>query len=215
MIEWSKRLFELVQDWNYLIQRDGWRAALPVVGKEITRLPGRYMRFVILARSLLDPLPDPTPRLAIEIREFRPADLDLVRPINRPSEIKTCASRLAHGHQGLLGLYQGQPVGYAWSCTETSLERIHLELEPGDVLCTDAYTAPAFRNLGIQTALKLALFCLLRDTGYRRAIAYIEQHNYPSIAIWHRLGSQVVGHFSFIRIGPWRWGRATIHPPAG
>ncbi len=207
MMKWGRRLIELIEDWNYLIGRDGWRAALPVVGREVIELPCRCKKFAILTRSLLEPLPDLEPPLALEIREFRPADLELVRPINRPSEIRTCALRLARGHQGLLGLYQGRPVGYAWSCAETSLERVHLRLEPGDALCTDAYTVPDFRRRGIQTALTIARFRLLRDLGYRRAVAYIEQNNRPSLAVWRRVGGQVAGYFCFIRIGPWRWVR--------
>ena len=207
MMKWGRRLVELIEDWNYLVRRDGWRTALPVVGEEVVKLPCRHIRFAILARPLSEPLPNLTPRLALEIREFRPADIDLVRPINRPSEIRTCALRSARGHLGLLALTQGQPVGYAWSCSETTLERVHLKLEPGDALCTDAYTAPAFRGRGVQTALKVALFRLLRDLGYSRAVAYIDQHNYPSLAVWRRLDGQVVGHFNFIRIGLWRWVR--------
>jgi len=202
---WIKRVAELSKDWHYMIRRDGWRIALPAVVQELARLPYRRMRFVIVARSLSEPLPNLQPRIDLEIREIKSTDIHLVRQIDRPSEAKACALRLARGHRGLLALHRGQPAGYVWGCTETTLERVNLRLDPGDILCTDAYTAPAFRRQGVQTALKLALFLLFRDLGYSRVVAYIEQNNYPSLAIWHKVGNQVIGHINFVRIGPWRW----------
>lgn len=72
------------------------------------------------------------------------------------------------------------------------------------MICVDAYRAPAFRGRGVQTALTLARFRLFRDLGYRREVTYIEQRNDPSLAVWRKAGSQVVGHVDYIRIGPWR-----------
>jgi len=205
LVHWPGRLAELIEDWVYLIRRDGWRSAWPEVIQAIVTLPYRRMKFVIVARSLLEPLPNLQPAIALEIREFEPADVDLVQQIDRPSEARACAHRLTRDHRGLVALHNGQPAGYAWGCTETILERVHLKLDPGDILCTDAYTALAFRSRGIQTVLTLARFRLFRDLGYRRAVTYIEQHNDPSLTVWRKVGSQVVGHVDFVRIGPWRW----------
>jgi GNAT superfamily N-acetyltransferase len=166
-------------------------------------LPYRRLHFVVVARSLLEPLPDLQPKIALEIREFEPTDVDSVRQINRPSEARACAQRLARGHKGLLAWHNGQVAGYAWGCTEMALERVNLKLDSGDVLCMDAYTAPAFRGQGVQTALALARCRLFRNMGHRRAITYIIKNNYPSLVIWRRIGSQIVGQGNFRRIGPW------------
>jgi GNAT superfamily N-acetyltransferase len=200
------RLSELIEDWKYLIRRDGMRPALFVVGLEVVRLPYRHMRFLLLARSLSEPLPDLQPKVTLDIRRFTEIDLDLVRQIDRPSEVKLCARRLKHGHAGLLALHETQPVGHAWACIkiDPGLERVHPKLEPGDVLCADVYTNPAFRGRGIHTALTLARFRLFRDLGYRRAISYIEMRNAPSLAVWQRkLESVTIGQVDFIRVGPW------------
>lgn len=209
-MQWVRRLAELIQDWGYLIQRDGWTSAMPEVVQAIVRLPYRRMKFAVMARSLLEPLPSlPQPKIALEIRELESSDVNLVRQVDRPSEARACAQRLARGHKGFLACYNGQMVGYAWGCAEMTLERIHLKLDSGDVLCTDAYTVSAFRGQGVQTALTLARFKLFRDLGYRRVIAYIETCNHPSLAVWWKLGGQVVGYVDFNRIGPWRWVRYT------
>ncbi len=205
-MRWAGRLAELIEDWNYLIQRDGLGVALPVIGQEIATLPYRHLQFVVVARSLLEPLPELQPKIALEVREFRSADLSLVRQMNRPSEARTFAQRLARGHVGFLALHEGQPVGYAWACTQIdpALEKVNLELEPGVVFFTDAYTDPAYRKLGVQKVLKLARLQRFRELGYRQALAIIEVGNHPSLAAWRRIGGQPVGWMTFLRVGPWR-----------
>jgi GNAT superfamily N-acetyltransferase len=200
------RLSELMEDWSYLIRRGGARSAWPAMGVEIARLPYRHLRFLIVACSLTAPLPDLQPKIPLAIRPFEQADLQCVRQIDRPSEARACARRLEWGHTGLLAQYQGQMIGYAWACTEVnpSLERVQLTLAPDEVLCVDAYTAPAFRGKGVQTALTLARCRLFGDRGYRRALAYIERRNGPSLAVWRKLGGQAIGEIEFRRIGPWR-----------
>jgi GNAT superfamily N-acetyltransferase len=151
-------------------------------------------------------LPGLSPKIGLDIREFKPADIDVVRQINRPSEFRACAQRLAKGHHGLLACHYDQPVGYAWTSPgdDLSLERVKLPLQPGDALCVDVYTVPAFRRLGIHTALTLARFQLLRDLGYNRAVAYIDVQNTPSLGVWKKVDAQVIGHIDFKRVGPWR-----------
>ena len=200
------RIAELTEDWKHLIRREGIRSALPMVGMEIAHLPFRHLRFCILARSLTERLPDLKPKIVLEIRPFERTDLKWAREIDRPSEARLCAKRLASGYYGLLALHQGQPVGYAWGCLEINpaLERVHLHLNPGDVLCTDVYTRVSYRGQGIQTALTLARFQKFRDLGYHRAICYIQMGNIPSLAVWKRkLGAQMEGEIDFLRVGPW------------
>lgn len=200
------RLYELTEDWRYIAKRDGLKSSLALMTSDIARLPFRHLKFILAARSLTDPFPDLMPGVDLVIRLFRQEDLDRVRQIDRPSEARLCAQRLAQDHKGLIAFHEDQPAGYAWGSTDihTRLERVHPLLSTGDVLCTDSFTAPAFRGKGIQTALTIARFHLFRELGYCRAISYIEVHNKPSLAVWQRkLNSQVIGNIDFMRIGPW------------
>lgn len=202
----SQRLNELIEDWNYLFRREGVLSAFPIVCLEIARLPYRHIKFFVLERLLTEPLPDLPSRIDLEIRPFDRSILELVEGINRPSEARQCARHLECGHQGLAALHQNQLAGYAWGCAEVNsrTEKVRIKLNPGDVLCTDVYTNPAFRNQGVQTALSLARFRLFRDLGFLKAICYIEVRNAPSLAVWQRkLGGQIVGKVDFLRIGPW------------
>jgi GNAT superfamily N-acetyltransferase len=176
------------------------------VGLEVARLPFRHLSYVLVTRSLHEPLPDLQPKIALEIRPFTQGDLVAARTMDRPSEARLCVRRLAEGHQGLLALHGGRPVGYAWGCKEMNpeLERVPLQLDSGDVLCTDVFTVPAYRGQGVQTALTLARFHLFRNLGYRRAFCYIEAGNSPSLAVWQRkLGCTTAGRIDFLRVGSW------------
>jgi GNAT superfamily N-acetyltransferase len=201
-----KRLSELVEDWYFLIQRDGLKSAIPVVGLDIARLPYRHLSFLILARSLVEPLPELQPKMPLEIRPFEKTDLKLIREINRPSEAGLCARRLVRRHFGFIAMNHAKAAGYAWGCDEIDpqLERVPLRLEHGDILCNDAFTTPTYRGQGVQTALTLARLHLFQELGYQRALCYIENRNSPSISVWQlKLNSSIIGRMDFKRFGPW------------
>lgn len=200
------RLGELTEDWNYLIHRDGLLASFPIVVQEILKLPYRKLEFHLLGRSLIEPLPNIERRIGLEIIPFQQSHIELVREIHRPSEALLCARRQARGQNGLIAFYHDQPAGYAWvsSPLDWELERVHFQIEPSDILCTDVYTAPSLRGLGVQTALTQARLQIFRDLGYRRAICYIEINNLPSLAVWQRkFNAHIAGKIYFLRIGPW------------
>lgn len=212
------RLVELMEDWKFLLRRDGFQSALTAAILDVARLPYRHLRFIVLARSLVEPFPNFRPKIGLEIRPFEAADLKLVSEIDRPSEARLCARRLERKHYGLTAWYQKQLAGYAWGCSEMSevTERVIFPLEPGDILCNDAFTSPTFRGQGVQTALALARFRLFGDLGLGRAICYIETRNAPSLAVWQRkLSGHAIGKIDFLRIGPWYRVRYQRDPPGG
>jgi hypothetical protein len=200
------RLSELTEDWKYLTTRDSFASAIRIILADISRLPYRHLRFYILARSLQEPFPDYQLKPNLRIQPFEKQDLEYVKQIDRPSEAVLCAKRLAEGQRGFMAFCDGQPAGYAWGSTDTQtkLERVHPKLCSEDVLCTDSFTAPLFRGIGIQTALTIARFCLFRELGLKRVISYIEVSNKPSLAVWQRkFNSHVIGTIDFRRLGPW------------
>jgi GNAT superfamily N-acetyltransferase len=198
------RLAELIADWAFLIRRGGYWASIGEIRRGILALPYRHIQYVVVARSLLTPLPELKPKVPLGIRPFRSADLKFVHRDNLPSEANLCRRRIELGHLGLVACIDGQAVGYAWGCTDSSLERVSLKFEPGDILCTDAFTVPVFRGKGVQTALSLARLRLFQGLGYKRVIAYIERHNDSSLAVWRKVGAHESAKIQYHRIGFWR-----------
>jgi GNAT superfamily N-acetyltransferase len=210
------RFFEIAQDWRYYLRRDGLLRALPLIALELGRLPFNHLSYRLITRSLDEPLPDLKSRIELEIRPFAASDLPLTRTLDRPSEGRLCARRLERGQMGVIALHKGRAVGYAWGCGEMDLEleRVPLQLEPGDFLCTDMFTLPQFRGKGVQTALTLARLRLFKGLGYRRALCYIEAGNAPSLAVWiGKLGCSCAGTIDFLRVGPWY--RLRLHQAPG
>jgi GNAT superfamily N-acetyltransferase len=207
MNKWLSRFCDLSKDWYYAIKQDGFQKAVPLIIDELKQLPYRKAEFAILIRPVTMPCPAYTPKIDLNIRPLTEADLDYIAQIDRPSEVKACADRLAAGHRGLIAFHEGQPVGHAWTSTDfdADMERIDIGLKPGDLYCTDAYTAPAFRGKGIQTALTIARLELARDWGYQRTVCFIRRDNVASMAVWQRkLRAKVIGCFDFTRLGIWR-----------
>ncbi len=200
------RLAEYLEDWKYLFKRDGMRLAFREMSTDIARLPFRHLQFKILEYSLSDPLPEIAPKIDLVIRPFKFNDLEKVKYLNRPSEAKQCERHLHNGHKGLVATYQGEVAGYAWGGPDMKpkLEKIPIQLKPGDVLCTDVFTAPPFRRKGIQTALSLARFRLFKELGFQKAVCYIEARNTPSLIVWQKkLGAKITGKIDFLRIFSW------------
>lgn len=205
---WYARLAQLIEDWRAVVRRDGWLRGLMAVGKDLVRLPGRHVRFKVVAVSLATPLPNLRPTLAIELRDFGPEDLDWVHQHDSPSKAKLCRQRLKLGYRGYVALHKAERIGHAW-CGEPPdpfLDQLYSQLKPGDMVCTGAYVEPAFRGRGVQTVLALARLEWLRALGYNRAIAYIDGRNEASLAVWQRkLGAVDIADLHYVRIGPWRW----------
>ena len=205
-MSWYRRLIGLVKDWFYLIRQHGLISAFPKIIKSIIHLPYRHMKFIVFERSLREPIPHYDRKINLEIKEFKPSDLTLIKNISRPSEVDLCVQRLKAGHIGFIAQFDNKVVGYAWACNkiEPKLERIRDKIDAGEALCVDAYTSPALRGKGIHTALTLARLRLLQELGYLQAIADIEVNNLASQAVWKKVGGKINGYIDYKRIGLWR-----------
>jgi hypothetical protein len=203
-MEFVSRISELIKDWVYIIRRDRDRSSLVQVAREIVNLPCRRIRYVFVARSLVKPFPDLRVKCPIEIRPFERGDLEYVRRANRPSEAKLSARRLEYGHFGLIASIENSVAGYAWACTDAKLEKIDIHLMPDDVLCTDSFTSPDFRGRGVHSSLSLGRLRFFQELNYKRAVAYIEASNEPSLSVWKKLEATPIVEIEFTRIGFWR-----------
>jgi len=200
------RLAELTEDWNFIAQYDGRGTAIHAILRKLIGFLYQRRQFIVMARSLLEPLPDINPNIDLEIRPFVHADLGLIQGIQLPSDVKLCALRLECGHLGVLALAENKLAGYAWCYTATQpvLDRVRFDLSPGDVLFLSDYTIPAFRGQGVHTALTLTRLSMFLALGYRRAFACVNSHNLPSLAVYRKVGSYEYGVIEDSRLGPWR-----------
>ena len=208
MMNPAGRLGELVEDWLYFVRRYGWKSSSSLIFREMIFLLYRHSEFIILSRPLSKALPNLNLEMAINIRPFKSGDLDFVRRENRPSEAHLCRRRLQLGHYGVLATIEGRAAGYGWLCSDARLERFRFDLDPGDILFTDAFTDPIFRGKSVMTAISQARLQLAQKLGYQRIVGYIDIHNTPSLVVWKKkMGAEIIGRLDFRRIGPWRRAR--------
>jgi ribosomal protein S18 acetylase RimI-like enzyme len=207
MARWNDRLGDLVEDWKEDFRRNSLPPAVLKVGKELLQLPYRHIQYFMIARFLLEPLPEVPATELFTIRKFEAVDLPAVVEINCPSEARQLARRLASGHIGVTAYFKNSLVGYAWACkkVDPSLDRIQLDLAPHEFLCIDAYTAPTHRQMSVQTRLIIERLRIFRELGYRKAFCYIEKSNKASLRAWNKVGGTIVGEIDYFRIGSRRW----------
>ena len=203
----SARIAELIEDWIHSYRLNGQLLRPSELVRELARLCYQHIDYIVLQRSLLSPFPEIPARIPIDIRDFTYSDIEAVRLMDRPSEAKLCAKRLDFGQMGLVALHNGQPIGYVWACgkIEPAIERVQLNLKPLEILCTDAFTAPAFRGKRVQPALTLALYEKAREQGYENTVAIVASWNTPSLAVLTKLGAERIAALGYYRIGVWRW----------
>jgi len=198
---WEKftRLFD---DLQARAQRDGWRHTGRWMVETLVSLPHRRIEYTVFARSLLEPLPGPEPRMAVCLRPATEADLARFTGLVPPSEQRHFGRRLANGRRCFLALDGENLAAYCWASTEIRFEidNLELPLQPGDVYVDDAYTVPAYRRKGIQTAVHLYRLGYMRDLGCRRAILIVDVKNTASQRLIRKLGYREADHLSFRRV---------------
>jgi ribosomal protein S18 acetylase RimI-like enzyme len=184
------------------IQRDGWRQTGRWLAKILVELPYRHLEYIVFARSLLEPLPVVKPRLPVTLRMATEADLFRFEEVVPKSEIEHFRHRLAHGRYCFLALDGENLAAYCWASTEVrcDVDKLEMQLQEGDAYVDDAFTIPAYRRQGIQTAVHLYRLEYMKRLGCRRAILIVNVTNTASQRLVSKLGYQETDRLSFRRV---------------
>jgi len=198
---WEK-FARLLQDLRAQAQRDGWRQTGRWLAESLVSLPYCRIEYTVFARSLLESLPAAQPRLPVVLRRATAADLARFEGFVLPSELRHFAHRLARGRYCFLAVDADNLAAYCWATTnvEFAIDNLKMQLQPEDAYVDDAFTVPAFRRKGIQTAVHLYRLEYMRNLGCQRAILIVDAKNTASQRLVRKLGYQEVDHLSFRRI---------------
>jgi ribosomal protein S18 acetylase RimI-like enzyme len=195
------------------IQRDGWRQAGCWLAKTLIEVPYRRLEYIVYTRSLLEPLAVAKPRLPVTLRLATKADLFRFEGAVTKSEAEHFRRRLDHGRYCFLALDGENLAAYCWASTEVrcDVDKLEMRLQEGDAYVDDAFTVPAYRRQGIQTAVHLYRLEHMKNLGCRRAILIVRVTNTASQRLVSKLGYQETDRLSFRRI---LWKR-TYHYESG
>ena len=87
-----------------------------------------------------------------------------------------------------------------------------LELEPGEVYLSEAFTVPALRGHGVAGAVGSRLAHALAGEGYRRILAGVLRENHAGTRAYEKVGYRRVGRIGYVGVGRWRRHYRRIEP---
>jgi ribosomal protein S18 acetylase RimI-like enzyme len=156
------------------------------------------------------PLPDFRATLAIEMTELPPG-LDAhetALAVLPPEHRHDVPQRLARGDRCWATRHGTELVHALWiglgSTYSYELDR-RFPLETTDATFYGAYTVPAYRSRGIDSAVAAHIIVLLRERGMRRCILLIDPHNPAALRVPEKFGFRIVGHTGFVEVFGLRW----------
>lgn len=206
------RLIAPLEDSRFTLKTDGWQAAARTLAVQVGQLVYSSFEFTVLARSLENLGPIPEPHIRVEIRPGVPEDLDRLGKVVAPSRLRYFQHLFrCSGLYCFVAIHQGELVACSWASTHIApeRERYDLELEPWEAYGHNANTAPAYRQLGIMSAVLTYRNKWLHDQGCTRLITLVNAENAPSLGMTHKLGLQDIGRIKHRRI-LW-WQKKEIH----
>lgn len=116
---------------------------------------------------------------------------------------------LDHGHGGLLGLFEGELIGYVWwsdASLDDTRRHPHLQiydipLGARDVYIIDLYVDPKKRRSGRAIDFSSRIQLELRERGYERAYGLVSAHKVAAKWLYATLGWRTIrehrGHVLF------------------
>lgn len=198
---------KLRQDLPAKFRQSGFLAAGRWLIEYLASVPYEHIVFNVFIRSLEEPLAVAMPRLPTTMRLATEADLLYFRNLVLPSEYQHFARRLAHGRFCFLAFPEAKPdelIAYCWATTQVDpdIDKLCLDLPAKTAYVDDAYTVPAYRHQGVQTAIHLFRLQHLQRLGYKRVVLIIDVKNRASQNLAQKLGYQKIGQATFLRV--WR-----------
>lgn len=192
----------LFHDLQEQAKQADWRQTSHWLLKTLVSLPYCRLEYKVFVRSLQEPLPSATPRQPVTLRLATQADLARFRCLVPPSELRRFSRRLACGRYCFLALDGENLAAYAWATPQVEFEvdNLVMQLQRGDVYVDDAYTVPAYRRQRLQAAVHLYRLGHMKDLGFQRAVAIVEENNAASLQLMRGLGYQEEDHLCFRRI---------------
>lgn len=166
-----------------------------------------YRRYLLLERSLEEPIPHIEAHLPVTIELLKKTEADeysMFRVKLRPSEI---IDRLNAGQWCYVARHEGILISGSWADVHSArsyyLNR-EIRLGQDEVYVYGSFTKPDFRGLSVSPAIKVAMMRYFRDTGYQRMICWVSPENGPSLKALHKVGFRSLGVMGYIKIGAWR-----------
>ena len=111
----------------------------------------------------------------------------------KPHLVMVYASRLRRGNKCFVAKIDGDVIASNWLIFRAEVDDSDFTVvRPGEVVCSDAYTAPAWRGRGVHTALLAHMIQWASNAGYKKAYTEVAAVHRASWITHHRLGWEII-----------------------
>jgi ribosomal protein S18 acetylase RimI-like enzyme len=166
---------------------------------------------VVLERGLRGPLPEITPRCAIELEMLDRSEIAAYLDFHPGRQRRFVERRFAAGDACFTARHRGELLAVQWSCrSQHWVGDLHSTwcVGPGEVYLYDSYTHPQYRGQGVNPALCVHVLRHFGDLGLDRATLVVESGNASNLRSREKLGFERCGVIRSLSIG---WGRPLQH----
>jgi hypothetical protein len=170
--------------------------------------------YVVAVTDLSRPLPPVPTDVEVRLMPLRAEEVREALAIDPRLTEAAIHRRRATGEECLLVWHAGVATHCVW-CTDRPVYLPYLGRRfrplPGDRVCVDVASRPAWRRRGIDTAASISYLHTSRDLGYRRAISLVASWNAPALNVaLRRMYGEAAG-----TIGYWNLGLARCYRVSG
>ena len=194
------RLKGTADDLWALLREQGWRAPLGELRELVRRR--FYMKDdqLIVRKDLAPPGDGSASAIRMEIAEPRhlPALAEFNRRQCNTRRTRRFATALANGRHAVLGLRDGELIGYFWWADATEpanrqhMTRYGVTLAEGDVYGYDLFIDPAHRGHGVPAEFLANVESVLGGLGHRHMYGFVDSDNLPARWLYTTRGYEVV-----------------------
>jgi GNAT superfamily N-acetyltransferase len=169
---------------------------------------GKVFVFFLYKKDMAEPLAPFEARVPIRVEPARPEEIEDVARIEGEDEelLAQFRDRARRGQICYVAWVGDERVAYDWACPRPEpIPGGIMSVGAGEVYCTDAFTAPAWRGNNIHPALNYAMLEGVQDAGYRVAYTMVSALNPSSWKVVRRVGWRPAGVFLYYKghRSPW------------
>ena len=164
-------------------------------------------RTMLIERSLNDPVADIPTRPDVVVEILKPSDIEAYLQFRAGADPSRVRRRIAEGHWCFAARHDRRLIGVFWATTDP--QRLlpvawTPPLRPGELYLYDLFVTPEARGSKVASTLTSTMLQYFQAAGYRRVVAAILLRERGLMRLYQRLGFDVYGRMTCLKIGPWR-----------
>ncbi len=154
-----------------------------------------YKKYILMNRSLLDPIPEVKIKKNFSIRIADYSDLPKLAKVVTPNILKNFTRFFSEEKVCLIALDKDDIIYYSWISFE---QKSFVRIKEDEAYFFDAFTLPKYRSMGIHTMMTAERLRIARQRGYDNALLIVSPRNLAALKALKKLGFEETGNaYSF------------------